>query len=186
MNLLLGLVTTAAGVTAIYLSWRHTRRWSSLLALAGWLLVCAAAVWWVRFRGAEHGLAYAAIAMSIGAWAIVALAGREPPRPGDRRRQPRVTGSIAGSIPGRSAIAATLGRVFVAFPLAGTASLLASALIAASLPWGVVDRYVFAILIAPIIWGVLAMWAGMTVTLMRTTFVLAGASATCAALLFIR
>jgi hypothetical protein len=182
MNLIFGLATTTAGVTAIYLSWRHTRGWSRPIALIGWLLVCLAAVWWIRFGGAEHGLAYAAIAMSFGAWGLVALAGREQPRPGDRRRQPRIAGSIAG----RSAIAATLGRVFVAFPLAGTASLLASVLIAASLPWAIVDRYVFAILIAPIIWGVLAMWAGMTVALLRTAFLLAGASATCAALLFVR
>ena len=182
MNLLLALATSGIGVTTIYLSWRHTRSWSRLAALAGWLLVCVAAVWWVRFRGVEHGLAYAAIALSFGAWALVVLAGRETPRPSERRRLPRVAGTFAG----RAAIAQTLGRVFVAFPLAGAAGLLASVLIAASLPWGIVNRYVFAMLVAPILWGVLAMWAGMTVTLARTALLLAGASAACAALLFVR
>ncbi len=64
--------------------------------------------------------------------------------------------------------------MFVAFPLAGAASLLASVLIAAGLPWGTVNRYVFAIMAAPIIWGVLAMWAGMTETLARTALLLTG------------
>jgi hypothetical protein len=181
VNLSIALVTTATGVAAIYLSWRHAHRWSRPTAFAGWLLVCVASVWWVRFRGPEHGLAYAAIALTFGAWAIVALAGRETPRPGERRRLPRAAGTIAG----RAAIARTLGRVFVAFPLAGAASLLASVLIAAGLPWGTANRYVFAILVAPIIWGVLAMWAGMTETLARTALLLTGASAACAALLFV-
>jgi hypothetical protein len=184
VNFPIALVTTGAAVSLIYLSWRHARGWSRFAAAAGWLLVCVAAVWWVRFRGPEHGLAYAAIALTFGAWAIVAFAGRETPRADERerRRLPRAAGSIAG----RGAIARTLGRVFVAFPLAGAASLLASVLIAAGLPWGTVNRYVFAIMIAPIIWGVLAMWAGMTEKLPRTALLLTGASAACAALLFVR
>jgi Na+/melibiose symporter-like transporter len=185
VDLLIALVTTGAAVTLIYLSWRHARGWSRVAAVAGWLLVCVAAIWWVRFRGPEHGLAYAAIALTFGAWAVVALAGRETPRsarPGERqRRLPRAAGAMAG----RAAIARTLGRVFVAFPLAGAASLLASVLIAAGLPWGTVNRYVFAIMVAPIIWGVLAMWAGMTERLPRTAILLTGASAACAALLFV-
>jgi hypothetical protein len=185
MNLLIAIVTTGAAVTTLYLSWRRRPVHGStarLMALAGWLLACVAAVWWVRFRGAEHGLAYATIALTFGAWTVVVFAGRETPRPGERRRLPRVAGTIAG----RAAIARTLGRGFVAFPLAGAASLLASVLIAAGLPWGTVNRYVFAIMVAPIIWGVLAMWAGMTETLARTALVLTGASTACAALLFIR
>jgi hypothetical protein len=184
VNLLIALATTGAAVTLIYLSWRGTpnRGWSRLAALTGWLLVCVAAVWWMRFRGPEHGLAYGAIALTFGAWAVVALAGRETPRPGERRRQPRVASAIAG----RGAIARTLGRLIVTFPLAGAASLLASVLIAAGLPWSAVDRYVFATMIAPILWGLLAMWAGMTERLPRTALLLTGASAACAALLFVR
>jgi hypothetical protein len=182
VTLLIALVTTTTAVTLIYLSWRHARP-SRLAAAAGWLLAGVAPIWWVRFSSLEHGLAYAAIALTFGAWAVVALAGRETPRPGERRRRlPRVVGTIAG----RAAIARTLGRVLVAFPLAGAASLLASVLIAAGLPWGTVNRYVFAIMLAPIIWGVLAMWAGMTETLARTALLLTGVSAACAALLFVR
>jgi hypothetical protein len=183
MNLSIALVTSAAAVTLIYLSWRHAYgSRSRLMALAGWLLAYVASIWWIRFSGPEHGLAYAAIALTFGAWIAVTLAGRETPRPGDRRRQPRAAGTFAG----RAAIARTLGRVIVVLPLAGTASLLASVLIAAGLPWGTANRYVFAILIAPIIWGVLAMWAGMTERLPRTALLLTGASAACAALLFVR
>jgi hypothetical protein len=180
MNFAIALVTTIAAVTLIYLSWRHTRGWA---ALAGWLLIPVAAIWWMRFRGPEHGLALAAIALTFGAWAVVALAGRETPRPGERerRRQSRIAGAIAG----RATIARTLGRVFVAFPLAGAASLLASVVIAAGLPWDTVNRYVFAIMVAPIIWGLLAMWGGCTERLPRTALVLTGASAVCAALLFV-
>ena len=180
-NLPIAFATTAVAIAALYMSLRHANGTASrLMAFAGWLLVCVAATWWIRFRGPEHGLAYAAIALTFAAWTIVALAGRETPRPGERRRQARVKSAIAG----RASIARTLGRTFVAFPLAGAASLLASVLIAAGLPWGTVNRYVFAIMIAPIIWGVLAMWAGMTETLARTALVLAGASAACAVLLF--
>ena len=187
MNLPIALVTTAAAVILIYLSWRYrytrARGWSRFAAPIGWLLVPVAALWWIRFGGPEHGLAYAAIALTFGAWAVVALAGRETPRPGERARSRQAR--IAGAIAGKAAIARTLGRVFVAFPLAGAASLLASVLIAAGLPWDTVNRYVFAIMIAPIIWGMLAMWVGMTERLPRTALVLTGASAGCAALLFI-
>jgi hypothetical protein len=182
MSFPIALVTTAAAVTTLYLSWRRTDAVARLIALAGWLLTCVAASWWVRVSGPEHGLAYAAIALTFGAWVIVAFAGRETPRSAERRRLPRAVGKIAG----RTAIAHTLGRAFVAFPLAAVASLLASVLIAAGLPWGTVNRYVFAIMVAPILWGVLAMWAGMTETLARTALLLTGVSAACAALLFIR
>jgi hypothetical protein len=182
VNLLIALVLTGVAVSTLYRSWRQPGASSRLMALAGWLLVCVAAIWWIRFRGPEHGLAYAAIALAFSAWTVVAFAGREAPRPNERerRRLPRIAGTVAG----RAAIGRTLGRVFVAFPLAGAVSLLASVLIAAGLPWGTVNRYVFAIMIAPIIWGVLAMWAGMTETLARTALVLTGASAACAVLLF--
>ncbi len=37
MNLPIALVTTAAAVTALYMSWRHARgRVARLMALAGW------------------------------------------------------------------------------------------------------------------------------------------------------
>jgi hypothetical protein len=182
VNLLLAFAVSGAAMTTIYVSWRHSYQWTRLTGVAGWLLIGLSAVWWIRVGGAEFGVAYAAMAAAFGAWGVVVALGREARRPEERRPQPRV----ARESPGRASTLHTLARTFVALPLAGTASLLAAVAGASGMPWGTVNRYVFAIFVAPIIWGVFAMWVGMTERLQRAALVLAGVSGACAALLFLR
>jgi hypothetical protein len=182
MDFLLALAASSVGVAMLYMSWRRSQGWKRLTVPVGWLLVCLSGVLWIRFGGAEFGMAYTTMAVAFGAWGVVVALGRESRRPGERRRQPRV----AREAPARAAIVRTLARAFVALPLAGTASLLASVLMIADLPGVIANRYVFAILMAPVIWGVLAIWVGMTTKLSRTALLLAGVSAALSALLFIR
>jgi hypothetical protein len=178
----LPLSITVASVMALYGSWRHAHGWKPLTTSGGWLLLCVSALTWTRFGGVEFGVAYACIAVAFTAWAIIAGSGREPRRAMGRGRQPR--SSAHG--PSRRAIASTLGRAFVAVPLAGAASLLLAVLVAAGLPWTATNRYVFAIGVAPAIWGVLAMWAATTATVARVALALAALCTASATLLFVR
>lgn len=179
--LFLALVTTIVGVAVLYASWRRPAGDTRLAIVAAWLVIGFAAGLWIRIGGAELGLAYSVMAVAFVAWAFVA-AGREARRSAERRRQLRV----AGGRPGRITILCVVARALVAVPLAGTASVLVSVLLVAGLPWVTANRYVFAIIVAPIIWGVLASWVGMTANLSRAALVLAGASAASAVLLFVR
>lgn len=181
MDLAIALAASVGGVAVLYASWRRPHGWKRLTAVIGWLAIWLSAVFWIRFGGTEFGVAYVAMAVACTAWSLAWL-GREMRRPEQRRRQPRVSRAA----PGWAAVMHTLARTVVAVPLAGAASLLVSVLVAAGLPWVTTNRYVFAILVAPIVWGILAMWAGMTARLARVALVLAGMSAACAALLFAR
>jgi hypothetical protein len=181
----LALSTSLAGVAVLYASWRHPHASvgsKRLVVLAGWLLLGLSVAVWMSVGGAEFGTAYAAMAAAFVPWTVIAFLGREARLPSERRPQHRVT--VDG--PGRSVTLRTLARAFVAVPLAGAASVLLGVLGAAGLPWVVADRYVFAIAVAPLIWGVLAMWTGMTERLSRVALTLAAVTAASAALLFLR
>jgi hypothetical protein len=182
VDAVLALSTSVAGVATLYASWRRPKGLTRLALPAGWLLLAASVPLWIRVGGAEFGTVFAMIAAAFGAWGAVAALGREPRRPAERRPQPRV----ACSRPGRDATWKTLARVGVAVPLAGAAGLLLSVLAVAGLPWVPADRYVGAIFMAPIVWGVLATWASLTAALARVALALAAVSAVSAALLFVR
>jgi hypothetical protein len=181
MDLVLALATSLAGVAVLYASWRRTRGGKWVTIPAGWMLLGLSMAAWIRFGGGEFGTAYEMMAVSFVAWGFVALS-RETRRSGDRRRQLR-TPAVA---PGRSAALRTLARVVVVVPLAGTASALAGVAVAAILPWGTTDRYVFALIAVPILWGGLSIWTGLTEKLSRAALVLAGVSVACSVLLFAR
>jgi hypothetical protein len=182
MFFVLSLTTTVSGVVTLYYSWRQSHGWKRLATSGGWVLVCLSAWFWIRFSGAEFGLAYLGIALASTAWVIVAGLGREPRRHSERGAQER---SLA-RMPSRGAMVSTLVRAFVAVPLAGAASLLLSVVVAAALPWLAANRYVFAIAVAPIIWGLLGMWSAMTDAVPRVALTLVAISAVSAALLFLR
>jgi len=178
--LILAIAITLGGVATLYLSWRHSHRWKALTVPAGWLLLGLSALAWIGIGGPELGVAYAAMAMAFVAWSLISV-GREPRRQGERRSLSR----LGRKAPAWPATARTIARLFVALILAGTASLLASVLLVAGLPWATANRYVFAIMVAPIIWGLLAMWVGMTEKLSRVAILLVGVSAVCSALLLV-
>jgi hypothetical protein len=177
----LALAITIAGVALLYASWRRLARDQRFVVPAAWLLLGFGASLWIRISGAEFGLAYSFIAMAFAAWSFVAV-GRETRRSTGRRAQPRFPGARAN----RAEIRRIVARAFVAVPLAGAASVLVSVVCVAGLPWGTANRYVFAILVAPIIWAVAAAWVGMTANLSRAALVLAGVSMASSALLFVR
>lgn len=181
MPVLLALAATLVGVGVLYASWRWPSEDKWLEVPTAWILIGFGVSAWIRLGGAELGLAYSLIAVTFVAWSFVAL-GREARHPAERRRQLRV----AGARPGRAAILRVVARAFVALPLAGVASVLVSIVLVAGLPWVTANRYVFAILVAPIIWGALAVWVGLTVNLLRVALVLAGVSAASSALLLVR
>jgi hypothetical protein len=182
VHVVLALTSSVAGVATLYGSWRHPHAWSRVTVAVGWLLLATSVPLWGRVAGTEFGTAFAAMACAFAAWAVIALVGRESRRPAERRPQPRAW--FEG--PARGQVWRTLARVAVAVPLAGTAGILSSLVAVAALPWLPANRYVGAIMLAPVTWGVLATWAGMTPALGRVALLLAGASAASAAVLFVR
>lgn len=178
MTLGLALVASIAGVSTLFVSWQTPHRWKALGGAAGWLLIAASAVPWVRHAGVEFGVAYLAIAVALAAWTWIVIT-RDTPRAA-RPDPPRAEGPR----PTRAAARQTLLRLLVAIPLAGTASLLAAVAFIVPLRWGAADRYVLAILIAPIVWAGLAIWAGVMTRLLRAAAVLAIIAATASAILF--
>ncbi|MGC4081004.1 MAG: hypothetical protein QM736_02560 [Vicinamibacterales bacterium] len=176
------LALSFAGVVCLFLSWRGRREWTGVLATIGWLLVAASIAGWVHADGAEFGTAYAMIAVGFAAWSCVLAFGRETSRARHRHQQ----GRVPRALPTWGSVWQTTARAFVALPLAGAASLLLSVAAVAFFPWTAASRYAFAIGLAPVVWGVLASWVAMTHHLPRVAMLLAGVSAMCSVLFFIR
>ena len=181
LDLPVAFASTLGGVLIVYLAWRRAapRSWPALTA--GWIAVTLATPLWIRAAGVEFGVVYAAVALAFAAWLVIAC-GRDRPAAPSRRSPVRV----AAAPPSRATVAGVLARTLVTVPLAGTASLLASVLFVSGLPWGTTNRYVFALLIAPIVWGNLSIWAATTMNLRRAAILFASASVVCAVCLFVR
>jgi hypothetical protein len=182
VQVLVALSTSVAGVATLHRSWRHPHAWSRPTAAVGWLLLVLSVPLWIRVGGVEFGTAFAMMAAAFAAWGVIAALGRESRPSAERRTQARAP---AGR-PDRATVWRTLARVAVAVPVAGCAGLLLSLAVVARLPWLPANRYVGAILLAPIAWGVLATWASTTSALPRVALLLAGVSVACAAVLFVR
>lgn len=162
----LALGMTIAGVVTLHASWRHphARHWPAVTG--GWLLLAGAVAAWIRAAGAEFGIAYAALAVPPVAGILIVMT-RDAR--GTRRETPRPW--APARLVSRHAIAHAACRACVAIPLAGAASLLTSVAFITPLPWSDADRYVLAIVVAPVVWGFLSTWAAVTSRLACTAAV---------------
>lgn len=181
MDLAIALVATGISVLTLYASWRRPHRRKALANVSGWLTLGVAATFWVRYGGVEYGVAYTAMALSTIAWLLIGLT-RDAPRRQRHRPRPYVSpGPVT-----HHALGHAVGRAFVAIPLAGLTSLLACVAMIAPLAWVTADRYVLAIMLSPILWGGLSVWAGMTSRLVRTAAVFSSIAVAASAILLTR
>lgn len=181
MDLAIALVATCIGVLTLYVSWRRPHRHKALANASGWLTLGVAATFWVRYGGVEYGVAYTAMGVSTVSWLLIGLT-RDAPR--RLRAGPRPYVSL-GPVT-RHALGDAVGRAFVAIPLAGLASLLACVAMITPLASVAADRYVLAIMLSPIVWGGLSVWAGMTSRLVRTAAVFSSIAVVASAILLTR
>jgi hypothetical protein len=169
----LAVAAAALGVGLLRLAW--SRRSGARLGAAGWLALAAGAPAW-RASGADwdKAVAFAALAPSLVALAVVAL-GAELKRP-HRRKPPRTVQRAAPPpAPGSRRIA--LARLALAGPAAGAAALAAAALVALRAPWSEADRLVAAGFLLPIGWAAGCVWATTDARLARVAAGLAAVAA---------
>jgi hypothetical protein len=168
----------ASGVVSLYASWRQRLQPKRLAVPCAWLLIAVSFWFWIRFAGAEFGTVIAAIQLSIVAWILV-LTNRHVRRSNGRRQEP-----VAMNLPRFQAIVHHSSRFLVAVPLAaatGTMLVLAASVL---LPWSDVNRLAFAVLMMPLMWGVLAYWACLDTRLLRPALGLVAAGFLGAAVLY--
>jgi hypothetical protein len=179
VTFVLALWATAAGIAALYGSWRRPHRFKTLTASGAWLIVGASTVLWTRAAGPELGTACASMAVGVMAWMLVAV-GRE--RAAGRRAQIQA----ATPRPDRGTVARAVARTIVAVPLAGGAALTTGAAISVAVPGAEANRIALAFVLATTLWGALAVWAAAACRLRRPALVLAGMTAVASAALAAR
>jgi hypothetical protein len=171
--------TGASGVVLLYASWRKRLRPKRLVVPCGWSLIAISFWFWIRFAGAEFGTVIAAMQLSIVAWIFV-LTNRHMRRSNGRQQEP-----VAMNLPRFQAILHHSSRFLIAVPLAagaGTMLVLAASIL---LPWSDANRLAFAVLVMPLMWGVLAYWACLDTRLLRPALGLVAAGTLGAAVLYI-
>lgn len=175
----IGLALGAAGVAALYSSWRKLPLSGPWVVAAGWLLVAVSLWSWVAGAGAEFGISYGLIAFSL-LGAVLVLYNFEL----RERKLARSNGTRALTIDPRS-----WGRhgllLVAAVPLAGLASTLLTVWLASFLPWHPTDRMVLAVLLVPVIWGLAAWWACADSRPLRPVSVLGAAAVLPALILYL-
>ncbi|MFV8783251.1 hypothetical protein ACNKU7_12590 [Microbulbifer sp. SA54] len=153
MEFLLASLLTSAGVLCLYGSWRN---WSPLRPWgtpAGWgLLLASGFAWALSAASIELGVCYALLALTAVAWLFVGI---------NRERRPERAQTVAAAtvaLPRLPAVAKQLLLLVAVVPLAGAAAMYASTALAAFLPWQQGNALVFAMLLAPVLWGCAAYW----------------------------
>jgi hypothetical protein len=173
------ILSGVGGAALLYASWRGRLQPKRLAVTGGWLLIAVSVGFWIRAVGAEFGIAIAAMQLSIVAWTLV-MANRHIRRSIGRRQEPSGL-----DLPRFQSVVHHSGRFLLAVPLAaGSGTLLVLAAVAL-LPWSEVDRLALAVLLVPLIWGVLAYWACLERRLARPALGLLAGGALGALVLYI-
>jgi hypothetical protein len=167
-----GLLLTA-GVVLLRKRWLLKKRGGGLAYLvAGWLSVLAGFHVFGRAWGAEVGITYAAGALSVAAYALVAATHE---RRVSRERGPRESAFDPEERPTnwRRGVAKSL----LAIMLAGIASIGVGVALAIYLPLPPADRAVIGGLLVPVLWGGGMAWTLSDPRLVRATIILLSVSA---------
>lgn len=158
---LLALASGVAGMLCLYGSWRGW--WRRPLALScGWALLILSSWLWMAGQGVEFGIVYASLAISILAW--LAVAANYEVRRRHKTAPQRVEALVLPQ--GRSLWRHLLLFVGVV-PLAGSAAILGSVMLAHMTGWQPVNAMVSGILLMPVLWGLGAWWVCADARLQR-------------------
>jgi hypothetical protein len=170
---LAGGLLLAAGVALLRARWIAKRSWMSFaVLLAGWVVVIAAFVALSEAVGAERGVTFALIALSLLGYAAVAFTAEiraaRMRQPGELALEPeqRTTNWPRG-----------IAKSLLAIVLAGIASIGLGVAFAVAMPLAPQDRIVIGGLLVPILWGAGMAWTLSDARLVRATIVLLTISA---------
>lgn len=146
------LLISIVSVSLIYWSWREQGRW--LHAFAGWVLAPVSIFAWSAASGPEFGVTYAVIAFACAAWL---LAGSElDVSAGEDRFSVRTMQRL--SCPSARSVLKNVAVFVLSVPATGLLSLMLSVVLVVNLPWSLLSRIGTAIILYPILWGVLSAW----------------------------
>lgn len=167
-----GFFLLAGGVALLRVSWLGKRPCNLPALIGGWLLVAAAFTALTHTCGAEVGATYALLAMSVIAYAVLAL-GIE-----NRSHKPARVREIALEPEERpSSWSRALAKALLSIPLAGIAAIGVGVAFAVAMPIPTHDRIVIGGLLVPILWGAGMAWTLSDARLLRVTLVLGSVSA---------
>jgi hypothetical protein len=175
-----GTLLLIAGIVGIAFSWHRRRASKRHLQLLGWLCIAGGLAVFARVWGAEVGLAYGLMALSVAAYAVVA-AGVE------LRAAPAHAGREVALEPEerptnwRRGVAKSL----LAIVLSGIASIGIGVAIAVSMPMAAVDRIMLGGILVPVLWGAGMAWTLSDAKLLRATIVLVSLSIVSYAIAFL-
>jgi hypothetical protein len=168
-----GGLLLAVGVGLLRARWLSKRNWTSFgLMLVGWLAIVGALVAFSEGVGAERGVTFALIALSLLGYAAVTYTAELRPtrvrQPGDVALEPeqRKTNWPRG-----------IAKSLLAIVLAGIASIGLGVAFAVAMPLAPHDRIVIGGLLVPILWGGGMAWTLADPRLVRATIVLLTISA---------
>ncbi|MGE3710600.1 MAG: hypothetical protein AB7G35_13070 [Hyphomicrobiaceae bacterium] len=169
---LTGTLLLLLGVVGLALCWRRRQPPKWHLRLAGWLGIAGGMAVYAHLWGAEAGIAYGSLALSVVAYAVVG-AGIEF-RAGPKRASREVALEPEERSTGwRRGIAKSL----LAIVLSGIASIGVGVAIAVSMPMPAVDRIMLGGILVPVLWGAGMAWTLSDARLLRATILLTAVSA---------
>jgi hypothetical protein len=162
------LTAALFGTALLYRSWRRSLPNRALTISIGWMFLFGSLPLWVYAAGSEFGSVFAIIAVPFAAWLFVGIGLQARDRVAVALPRRRLHG------PSLRAMIRQLGLFAATVPLAGAASSMVSAALVRWLPGLEVDRMAFAVLIMPVVWGLLAFWICAAERRLRTISLIAG------------
>lgn len=156
LSLAVAVLMTFAGIVALRGAWSDPDRGRTLVPV-GWMLLILSALGWRGLVAADKAIAFAMLAPSLVAFAVIA-GGADFTRK-TKRRPARDAVQSAELTAGRSSWARDLSRTALAGPVSALTALAVAMLVATKTPFGDASRLIASGLLAPVIWAGFMAWS---------------------------
>ncbi len=156
LSLAAAVLMTVAGIVALRGAWSQADR-VRFLVLAGWALLIISALGWRGLVAADKAIAFAMLAPSLVAFAVIA-GGADFTRKA-KRRPVRDAVQSAELTAGRSNWSRGLSRIALAGPVSALTAMAVAMLVATKAPFGDAGRLIASSLLAPAIWAGFMAWS---------------------------
>jgi hypothetical protein len=168
---LLGAALLLAGIAFLRVSWRSRPKGGVSAILVGWGLIGLAFAAFAHVWGAEVGIFYGLLGLSLAGYAVVA-SGLERRSASGRMPREMALEPEERSIKWTRGIAKSL----LAIVLSGIASIGVGVAFAVAMPMAVHDRIMIGGILVPVLWGAGMAWTLSDARLLRATCVLVATS----------
>ncbi|WP_416307788.1 hypothetical protein [Neptunicella sp. SCSIO 80796] len=146
-----GVLFTLAGIACLYKSWNSKIK-SSAQVWTGWGSLTISAWCWIQSSGAEFGLSYALISLSVVALILIGWKAEIAVSPKVAIQPEHVIVYRPAAIP------RNLLLFLLTVPVAGMAAMMITMLLNSLLPLSRVNMMVLSVYLMPVVWGLAAYW----------------------------